>query len=532
MKFRGFRRSRAAVFLTSCAVLASGCAAPPPRREAPATMERVYALLRENRPEDAADALSRILHEDPLNGQARSELAYLDIRLKRWQDAVSLLDAAIDADPANLRLRMERGYARQALGDFAAAADEFTAVSREPSEFQEQARASLKELDGQSTDAARALREDALLNAGYDDLRRGRNAEAREQFKMALTSDPGRTEVAKQLGYMSLADGDLAAAAAGFSGVHRLDPEDYETALQLGYIYDALHNEAAAAKSFAAALASPDPKIHDDAAAALANVRAAQQRVYLDVYGAPYYTSRFSNKLAYFEAALGYKPAPDWPLSFFIGSRYAQDTRSHSGVAPQIYGDNVLSAGPGIRFQPMGWNANLTIEEDVSWNLIQSSSHPRATEADGRAVLADYHYWDGPVRTFADAGASVGYYSRYENNGIALIQLRAGGKLWNSPVSRVLLYAPVNVVKDVNRDYYNNLGEFGAGVEYQPLTKVDFKLRVEYLRGVYMGISGVEKNPYGRDYNDLRVLLVFSGRFVARKEPDGFQPTRRPEFRW
>ena len=524
---------RAAILMALCAALVSGCAARRPRPEPAATLERAYDLLRDNRAEDAAAVLTEMLRIEPSNAQARLELAYLDIRFKRWHEAVKLLDAAIEEDPSNTRLRMERGYAREALGDLAAASDEFTAASRTPGEFQDQARAALKELDAQSSDTARALREDALLNAGYDDLRRGETAEARERFKMALAANPGRTEVAKQLGYMSMADGDLAAAAANFAGIHRLAPEDYETALQLGYIYDSLHNEAAAAKSFAAALPSPDQQIHDAAAAALVNVEAAQRRVYLDVYGSPYYTSRFSNKLAYFEAALGYKPAPDWPVSFFLGGRYAQDTRSHSGVAPQIYGDNVLSAGPGIRFQPMGWNANLTIEEDGSLNLIpSSSSHPRDTEADGRAILADYHYWDGPVRTFADAGASVGYYSRYQNNGIALLQLRGGAKLWSNQTSRLLLYAPVNVVKDVNRDYYNNLGEFGAGLELQPLTRLDFKLRVEYLRGAYMGIYGVEKNPYGRAYNDLRVLLVFSGRFTPRQEPDDFQPTKRRSFRW
>ena len=514
------------------AALASGCAARRPPPEPPATLERAYDLIREERPEEAAAVFSRILRDEPSNPQARLELAYVDIRLKRWQDAVNLLDAAIEEDPANLRLRMERGYARQARGDLAAAADEFTAVARDPGEFQEAARTALKELDGQSADTARALREDALLNAGYDELRLGRTAAAREQFRMALAANPGRTEVAKQLGYMSMAEGDVAAAAADFAGVHRLAPEDYETALQLGYIYDSLHNEAAAAKSFAAALPSPDPQIHAAAAAALINVRAAQQTVYLDVYGAPYYTSRFSNKLAYFEAALGYKPAPDWPVSFFLGGRYAQDTRSHTGVVPQIYGDNVLSAGPGIRFQPMGWNANLTVEEDVSLNLTPSASRPRDTEADARAVLADYHYWDGPARTFADAGASVGYYSRYQNNGIALLQVRAGGKLWSGETSRLLLYAPVNVVKDVNRDYYNNLGEYGIGLELQPLTPIDFKVRLEYLRGIYMGISGVERNPYGRDYNDLRFLLVFSGRFVSRPKPDDFQQTPRRSFRW
>ncbi|HEX4048208.1 MAG TPA: hypothetical protein VH309_10260, partial [Elusimicrobiota bacterium] len=297
---------------------------------------------------------------------------------------------------------------------------------------------------------------------------------------------------------------------------------------------DSLHNEAGAEKAFAAALASPDPKTRAAAAAGLRTVRAAEQPLFLDVYGSPYYTSRFSNKLAYFQAQLGYKPEPDWPVSFYLGGRYAQDTRSRSGVAPEIYADNVLAAGPGIRIQPPGWNANLTAEEDGALNLTRSASRPRDTEADGQVVLADYGYWDGPVRTFADAGWSAGFYSRYRDNLIALLQLRAGGKVWDDQTSRLLLYAPFNVVKDRNRDFYNNLWEYGAGVEFQPWINRNVKLRVEYLRGVYMGITGVDPNPYGRVYNDLRVLLVFSGHFTAppRSPDDDFQPTRARRISW
>jgi Flp pilus assembly protein TadD len=536
MNIRGTQKLRTAIIMLTCAACAAGCAAR--RRIVPAAstaddrLAKAYDLLKGNRTGEAAAVLGALVRDEPADGRARLELAYLDIRLKRWKEAVALLDSAIDADPGNPRLRMERGYARLELGELSAASDEFSSVAREPGEFQEQALTALKGLEGQTTDSARKARVDAILDQGYEDLRKKDNAAARAKFTEALAADPERTEVAKQLGYMSMADGHLAEAARDFAGVHTLAPQDAMTALELGYIYDGLHNEAAAEKSFAAAQTSPDPKIRNAAEAALRNVRAAQRPLFLDLYGSPYYTSRFSNKIAALEANLGWKPRMDWPVSLFIDARYDQDTKSHTGVAPEIFADNAFSVGPGVRLQPQGWNASFTVEEDATWNLTRSAERPRALEADGRVVLTDYHWWDGPKRAFADAGGSVGYYSRYRNNVIGLLQVRAGVKAWDDLTSRVLLYVPVNVLKDGNRDYYNNLGEYGVGVEFQPVKSRNVKLRVEYLRGLSMGISSRDQNPYGRQYSDLRVMLLFSGHFTPPQRADDFDPTRRPSFKW
>ncbi|UPT75142.1 MAG: hypothetical protein M0D55_05375 [Elusimicrobiota bacterium] len=138
-------------------------------------------------------------------------------RCGRLAEAISAFSAAAASDPGNKRARMELGYARQAAGDFTAAADDFALVAREPGEFQEQAQGALKALQEGGTSASDSTRQ-TLLDAGYEALRKGENAEAREKFKLALASDPGREEIAKQLGYMSLAEGDLAGAARDFEG--------------------------------------------------------------------------------------------------------------------------------------------------------------------------------------------------------------------------------------------------------------------------------------------------------------------------
>ena len=460
---------------------------------------------------------------------ARLEMAYLRLREKNWKESVTLLGALLDEEPGDKRLRMELGYARYALGDPAAAADEFTLVAREPGEFQPQALEALKTI---ASEAPRELRSDALLNDGYDDLRRGDKGKARDKFQMALRADPGRTAITKQLGYMSLAEGDMAAAAERFKGVQLLAPSDYKTALELGYIYDSLHDEAGAEKSFAAALPSRDPEIHAAARDALESVRARTNPMYLDINAAGSSASRFANKIMSIDARAGWKFKPTGPLSVYLAARYTQDSRSRSGEVPEIYSDDAASLSPGVRFQPKGWNASLSADWGVTVNLLRTPDRPNQTQTDGRVVLADYHQWLGPRRLFAEAGASVSCYSRYHDNVIGYLQLRAGVRVWDDKSSQLRVYAPVNAIKDSNRDFYNNLVEAGAGAEYQPSTKLNLKVRAEYLRGVYTGIQGRDPNPYGSRYHEVRVQVVYSGHFTRRPKQTGFKPTQRRRFSW
>ncbi|MBI3299890.1 MAG: tetratricopeptide repeat protein [Elusimicrobia bacterium] len=537
------RKSRApAILAVACALLASGCAggakrstpAEPGLARSPSAspMSRAYDLLNAGRAAEAEGVLRDILREDPRNRQARLELAYLEVRAKRWKSAVVLLGDLLEADPADMRLRMELGYARQASGALAAAADDFAIVARGPSEFQDQAREALAVLAWQQSPEARAIASNALIDRGYGELGRGETAAARESFRDALRADPGRAEVAKQLGYMSLADGDPAGAAKEFSKVRRLFPQDHRTALELGYVYDSLHDEAGAERSFEAAAASPDSEIREAAEAALRNIRGRKDPYYVDVYAAPTHTTRFSDTILSLEVVAGYKP-PRWgPLSAYLASRLTQDSRSRSGTRPDIYSDNLVSLAPGLRLQPKGYNLSLTAEWGLSVNLLRSQEHPHATQADGRVVLSDYHYWGGPVRTFVDLGGSLGHYDRYHGNIILDLQLRGGIEVWDNGVSQLSVYGPVKLLKDRNRDFYNNLFEVGLGAEFQPATKVNLKARVERLFGRYAGVSGRDPNPYGPRYADWRATLLYSAHFSWERQPSRKPRKARNAYLW
>jgi Flp pilus assembly protein TadD len=528
------KRSKAGVvfFLLLSGSVWGGCRTAPLRPAEPATLEQAYAFLRAGRPGKAHAVLTDILRAYPADGRARRELAYLYIRQKRWKEAVQQLGRALEDEPNDMRLRMDLGYARQACGETDSAADEFRLVLREPGEFQDQARSALDGLQDAVRDGGTDSRKDHLLNAGYDALRRGDQTAARAHFESALAADPGQTVVYKQLGYMSLARGDLAKAAESFAGAHQLSPLDDATALQLGYVYDRLHNRVKAEAAFTSALRSPDERVRDAAQAALDNIQAARKRLYLDLNASPFSTARFSNRIAYLESQLGLRPRVGWPMSLYLVGRYTQDTRSRSGTVPQIYSDNAASAGLGVRLQPEGYNASLSAESNLAFNLMRGEEHPRGTEADFRAVLADYHYWNArllgplgiltlgrlrPRRAFSDISGTLGYYSRYRDNVIGDLTLREGFRVWDDGTTVVSAYWPFHVLKDSNRDFFNNLAEGGFGLELQPVLRINLKLRAELIHGVYFGITGRDPNPYGPNYDDFRLTLLYSARFTSPK---------------
>lgn len=368
---------------------------------------------------------------------------------------------------------------------------------------------------------------DSLLNRGYDLLKQGDQTGALSEFYAAQKVDPTYLMTLKQIGFLELAAGNLKQAAAGFEAAHAVAPRDYYLALQLGYLYQRMGEGAKAEKAFRQAAESPDAKIHSDADAALRNVLSDRRSWYFDIYGSPMYTSRFNNGLAIFQSRLGWKPSPETPLSLYFGGQVTRDTVSKGGTLPIIFSDDVGLVGLGVLLQPKHSHFALRTEENLAVPLISGGTYNYDARGDFRAIGSYYNLFPaslrGPLgwltfdrlkseRLFSDFDGSAGYYSRYNHNGILYLQNREGVRLGSMGPSQVSSYLKYFVVKDTHRDFYNNLGEGGGGVEFRPDKKANVGLRVEYLRGAYFGIARTP-NPYRPNYNDLRVMLVFGRRF-------------------
>lgn len=497
-------------------------------------LDQAYALLQSGKFEEAVAAFQGVLEHDPENRTARLELAYLNGRLGRWTEAVKQFVVVVQKEPENLRLRMDYGYALEKAGTLEQSVREFQFVADHPGEFQSQAQAALEAVRAQLAAAAsrenieRVARRDAFLNRGYRRLREGDRAGARYAFEAALREDPSNSSILKQLGYLAIEAGHPELAVEKFAKAHELAPDDATVALQLGYLYDRLGQPEKAAESFESAAGSADAPTRRSAQTALRNIRANQPgRVYLDVYAAPLYATRFDNGIAQFQAQLHWRQ-PGWPVTLYLSTRITHDSRSRGGTLPAVFSDNVALLGTGISFRPRRTNLTFLAEANLAFNLTQTVSRNREVEPDYRVALYYYRRWDarlyGPVgavtlgrlhneRLFTDLDTSLGYYSRYHHNGIAYLQLREGMQLANWGTSRFYGYGKVNLAKDTNRDFFNNVGEFGAGLEFRPHANLNLGLRMEYLRGIYYGIEGKDPNPFRRQYNDFRVMLLFGRRF-------------------
>ena len=498
-------------------------------------LNQAYALLRMGKLEEAVAAFKRVLESNPENRTVRLELGYLNGRLGRWREAIRYLELVSHQEPENLKLRLDLGYALQNLGELDRAAQEFKAVSEGSVELRSEAQSaldnvrSLQAAQAARAQAAREAQQDRLLNQGYNWLREGNRAAARQAFERALAEDPTNVTILKQIGYLALAEGNLQLAAERFESAWQLAPQDYAAALQLGFIYDRLHQSAKAEAAFRAALASPDPKTFRAARGALKNLPGVSlNRVYLDVFASPLYATRFSNGIANFWAQLHWRPRPDGPVTLYLGTRITRDSRSRGGNLPAIISDNAALLGAGVNVRPRGWNLNFQAEANLAFNLTQPAGPNRDVRPDYRAVLSYYRRWDsrlwGPIgaltferlrgeRLFTDLDTSLGYYSRYRDNVIGYLQLREGLRLANFGASSLAGYMVLNLAKDTNRDFYNNVGEVGAGLEFRPHRNLNLSLRAAYLRGIYYGIEGRDPNPFRPSYNDFRLTLFFGHRF-------------------
>jgi hypothetical protein len=247
----------------------------------------------------------------------------------------------------------------------------------------------------------------------------------------------------------------------------------------------------------------------------LAAVAGAAQRIprtYLDFYAAPLYLTRVSDGVLFTQAHLHHRLGARAAVTVFLTAALTKDTRSTGGNLPAIFSDNVATLGVGFGAQA-GPYAIVRAEANLAANLVRTTDHPDPAEADTRVLGAISRRWERPnTPGFFEVYGSAGYYSRHRDNGIAYLQLRGGRRL--SSTQPLYGYLRLNLIKDTNRDFYNNAAEAGPGLEWRAGGPLNLSARAEYLVGVYYGIEGRDPNPFGPSYHDFRVILVLGRRWL------------------
>jgi hypothetical protein len=97
------------------------------------------------------------------------------------------------------------------------------------------------------------------------------------------------------------------------------------------------------------------------------------------------------------------------------------------------------------------------------------------------------------------------YVSRYDNNVIGLLRPRAAASyLVTGPVAWQVV-AETRAAVDVNKDYYNNFVEVGAGHRFRLLTPARVDLLLSVHEGTYLGVHHLDPAPDPLRYTDLRL---------------------------
>jgi Flp pilus assembly protein TadD len=447
---------------------------------------------------------------DGSSGVEEADQAYREVAAKNYIGAIRDFRKSLKADPSNLQWRRDLGFACLAAGFQEEAAVEFTRVYSEHPE-----------------DSATALQ------LGYLSQQLYRNEDAKKYFEQVarsadpVFSAPARKALAdlhaselrdrKQKGYELLARHRSNEAIQAFESVHNDDPSDANVTLQLGYLYAAAGKTIRAKEMFTSADKSADFKIAAQATAGLESIHRETKLWFASFYAAPFYQSRFSNEINPATVKIGLNPSQYFEP--YAGLRFNRDVRSQAGTLPQIYSDNSATFSIGVQSIMANTGVVLYAEAGTAINMI--GERPLAA-SDYRAGAVWFRSWGTGLYASRSGGHSVsmtgsvyadgGFYSRYEHNVIADVQLREGINLPTPQALPMQLLAATNLMKDSNGNFYNNVVEAGPVLRIAPSRHLpDLSIEAQYLRGFYLVHDPA--NPYGPRYGDFRLFVIWSRSF-------------------
>ena len=327
-----------------------------------------------------------------------------------------------------------------------------------------------------------------------------------------------------ETGYCLLNQKKQKASLSYFFNAQRIEPKKYDIAMQIGYIQSAIGKNKKAYSEFQYAAHAPDPKIQSQAEVSQVNLSEYKFKLfpdplYFDLYTEPYYYSRFDDFIKPLQARLGLLLGKHRQYDMYFNYRRSTDTASNSGgIAPQIYNDNFELIGAGFRYFPF---TNMPLfaysEYGLAHSLTDQPTYPN-TEEDYRGGMVYGNRWGAPaqyhlhplweLRPWADTYENVSYYSRYEN-WIGQLTGRFATEVLQWRHFTVSPYIKVQTFFDSQRLFFNNIFEYGPGIQIQPDNKVNFIISYEHIFGVYIPVPNNSSNPYGPSYDTNIVRVIF-----------------------
>lgn len=334
---------------------------------------------------------------------------------------------------------------------------------------------------------------------------------------------PNDVLILKEAGYLALKNKNNLYAYYYFCRAYALT-KDPTLALQNGYILDGLRRKSEAYYYFDLATKSKNIDERMKAEIAKTNLRGSQslflpEPFYIEIFYDPFYFSRFKLLVSQVIAHAGVVLWDKYHLNAYYSYRRTEDNKSgNAGVISNIFEDNAQISSIGLSGTPFPSQPFLLFAEwGKAVDLVYRNRSRWRNDFRGGAVY--YNEWGygaeytlKPVMHLkfkADLYADAIYYSRY-TDWIGTARFRPGIELVRYGSTSVFFYYKIFLIQDTNRDFYNNLVEYGPGIAFTPSDRYNLTIRYECLNGHYLPAGGRYKNPYSINYhNNVSQLNIY-----------------------
>lgn len=296
-----------------------------------------------------------------------------------------------------------------------------------------------------------------------------------------------------------------------------------EMAMEMGYTYQKLNDLRESYRCFNLAKKSPDQAIRYRAEIALKNISGNQHKIipepyFTDLYLAPFYFSRFD--LAVLPAILkvGKRLQDRFDSDLYFSTRYTKDDRSStSGQLEQIFEDNVAIIALGysnrpVYSLPMRFFVEVGIAKDLIWRdrneyrfdvrsgLFYAKRWKKLSATPKKEIFS--------LNKLTELYLDLIYFSRYDNNIILTGRASHALNIFQNNKLSINAYAMFRGSTDKNREFYNNLIEYGPGISLTPTNIQSLSLSIERRLGTYLPVKNSD-NPYSTHYNNTVIQLLF-----------------------
>lgn len=264
---------------------------------------------------------------------------------------------ALELDPHNVELHRELAYlllrmSDKGEGSAADAENEFRViVDSEPSDLLSAAQLGFLYLSRKELDRATPVLR-RVLDGDDEDLANRVRAALRLPLRLKKTSTPEDAAAeARLMADKSLQAGYLKDALKYLKLAHDADPVDFSLIFKMGSVYNMLHDDTTAIKWFALARRADDDDIEDKATTSYNALRPAIERFRTTVWTFPIFSTRWHDLFDYGQMKTEMKL--DWTTLFrpYLSVRFVGDTRESlpgAGPTPLYLSESSFIVAAGV----------------------------------------------------------------------------------------------------------------------------------------------------------------------------------------